>query len=159
MFSFAAVNDALTPCQYGLDLYRSGQGGQCAGSKSDPLNHAATAVFQAENRVVLELVCDSLVVRESIGGCSDPGTPSGRRGVPRGSGNDGSTGAVLLACEKSVRCIRWPTLTTAPRGDVAARIFHVIHPFHPFRGQPFELVAYKSARGEDRVYFYNHDSS
>ena len=32
---------------------------------------------------MLELVCDSLVVRESIGGCSDPGTPSGQRGVPR----------------------------------------------------------------------------
>ena len=53
--------------------------------------------------------------------------------------------------------MRWPTLTTAPQRDVAARIFHVIHPFHPWRGQPFELVAYKSAWGEDRVYFYNHE--
>ena len=53
--------------------------------------------------------------------------------------------------------MRWPTLTTAPQGDVAAQIFHVIHPFHPRRGQPFELVAYKSAWGEDRVYFYNHE--
>ena len=48
-------------------------------------------------------------------------------------------------------------MTTAPQGDVAARVFHVIHPFHPWRGQPFELVAYKSAWGEDRVYFYNHE--
>jgi hypothetical protein len=48
-------------------------------------------------------------------------------------------------------------LTTAPQADVAARIFHVIHPFHPWRGQPFELVAYKSAWGEDRVYFYDHE--
>jgi len=48
-------------------------------------------------------------------------------------------------------------LTTAPQGDVAARVFHVIHPFHPWRGQAFELVAYKSAWGEDRVYFYNHE--
>ena len=50
MFSFAAVNDALTPCQYGLDLYGSGQGGQCAGSKSDPLNHAATSVSSRKSR-------------------------------------------------------------------------------------------------------------
>ena len=48
-------------------------------------------------------------------------------------------------------------MTTAPQSDVAARVFHVIHPFHPWRDQPFELVAYKSAWGEDRVYFYNHE--
>ena len=36
-------------------------------------------------------------------------------------------------------------------------MFRVIHPFHPWRNQPFELVAYKSAWGEDRVYFYNHE--
>jgi Family of unknown function (DUF5372) len=56
-----------------------------------------------------------------------------------------------------IRRSRWPTLTTAPRSDVAGRTFHIIHPFHPWRGRSFELVAYKSAWGEDRVYFYNDE--
>jgi hypothetical protein len=36
-------------------------------------------------------------------------------------------------------------------------MFRVIHPFHPWRGQCFELVAYKCAWGEDRVYFHNEE--
>jgi hypothetical protein len=51
--------------------------------------------------------------------------------------------------------MRWPTVTTAPQCDVAARTFQVTHPFHPRYGQRFEMVAYKSAWGEDRVYFHN----
>jgi hypothetical protein len=35
--------------------------------------------------------------------------------------------------------------------------FQVTHPFHPWLGRQFELVAYKSAWGEDRVYFYNEE--
>jgi hypothetical protein len=35
--------------------------------------------------------------------------------------------------------------------------FRVIHPFHPWRGRRFELVAYKSAWGDDRVYFHNEE--
>lgn len=35
------------------------------------------------------------------------------------------------------------------------RTFRVTHSFHPWHGRQFELVAYKSAWGEDRVYFYN----
>jgi Family of unknown function (DUF5372) len=48
-------------------------------------------------------------------------------------------------------------MTTAPQCDVAARTFQVTHPFHPWHGRQFELVAYKSAWGEDRVYFYNEE--
>jgi hypothetical protein len=48
-------------------------------------------------------------------------------------------------------------VTTAPQCDVAARTFQVTHPFHPQYGQRFEMVAYKNAWGEDRVYFYNED--
>jgi hypothetical protein len=48
-------------------------------------------------------------------------------------------------------------LTTAPQPDVAAQTFRVTHPFHPWRGRPFELVAYKNAWGEDRVYFYDDE--
>jgi len=46
-------------------------------------------------------------------------------------------------------------LRTAPSSDVAAQTFEVIHPFHPWRGRRFELVEYKNAWGEDRVYFHN----
>jgi len=35
--------------------------------------------------------------------------------------------------------------------------FQVTHPFHPWLGRQFELVAYKSAWGEHRVYFYNEE--
>jgi hypothetical protein len=48
-------------------------------------------------------------------------------------------------------------VTTAPQWDVAARTFQVTHPFHSWHGRQFELVAYKSAWGEDRVYFYNEE--
>jgi hypothetical protein len=46
-------------------------------------------------------------------------------------------------------------LTTTPSTDVAARTIQVIHPFHPWNGRRFELVEYKNAWGEDRVYFHN----
>jgi hypothetical protein len=46
-------------------------------------------------------------------------------------------------------------LTTAPQCDGAGRTFWIIHPFHPWCGRQFELVAYKNAWGEDRVFFYN----
>jgi hypothetical protein len=46
-------------------------------------------------------------------------------------------------------------LTIAPQGDLAARTFQITHPFHPWQGLRFELVAYKNAWGEDRVYFYD----
>jgi hypothetical protein len=45
--------------------------------------------------------------------------------------------------------------TTAPQCDGADRTFRVTHPFHPCHGREFELIAYKNAWGEDRVYFYN----
>lgn len=48
-------------------------------------------------------------------------------------------------------------MTTAPQCDIAERKFQVIHPFHPWHGQQFELIAYKSAWGEDRVYSYNEE--
>ena len=48
-------------------------------------------------------------------------------------------------------------MTTAPQGDIAARTFQITHPFHPWQGLRFELVAYKSAWGEDRVYFYDEE--
>jgi len=48
-------------------------------------------------------------------------------------------------------------LTTAPPTDLAARTFHVIHPFHPWHGRRFEPVEYKNAWGEDRVYFHNEE--
>jgi Family of unknown function (DUF5372) len=51
----------------------------------------------------------------------------------------------------------WPASTTAPPSDIAEQTFRVIHPFHPWHGRRFKLVAYKSAWGEDRVYFHNEE--
>jgi hypothetical protein len=48
-------------------------------------------------------------------------------------------------------------LTTAPPTDLVAQTFQVIHPFHPWHGRRFELVEYKNAWGEDRVYFHNEE--
>ncbi len=48
-------------------------------------------------------------------------------------------------------------MTTAPQPDVATQIFRVTHPFHPWCGRPFELVAYKNAWGDNRVYFYDDE--
>jgi len=53
--------------------------------------------------------------------------------------------------------MHWPTLTTAPQDDLTARTFRVTHPFHPWHDRRFELVVYKSAWGENRVYFYNEE--
>lgn len=53
--------------------------------------------------------------------------------------------------------MRWPTLTTAPQPDIAVQTFRVTHPFHPWCGRAFQLVAYKKAWGEARVYFYNNE--
>jgi hypothetical protein len=60
----------------------------------------------------------------------------------------------LSAGEVARRC-RWPASTTAPQCDAAGQTFRVTHPFHPWHARQFELVAYKNAWGEDRVYFYN----
>src|SRR5438094_527466 len=58
-------------------------------------------------------------------------------------------------CDESARKSHWSAFATAPQGDAAARSFKITHPFHPLHGYQFELIAYKSAWGEDRVYFYN----
>jgi hypothetical protein len=39
----------------------------------------------------------------------------------------------------------------------SGRTFQVTHPFHPWHRRQFELIAYKTAWGEDRVYFYNEE--
>jgi Family of unknown function (DUF5372) len=48
-------------------------------------------------------------------------------------------------------------LTTAPPSDIVAQTLRVVHPFHPWHGRQFELVEYKNAWGEDRVYFHNEE--
>ena len=61
----------------------------------------------------------------------------------------------LSRFDASFRASHWSASATAPQCDVAARRLQVTHPFHPWHGRQFELVTYKSAWGEDRVYFYN----
>ncbi|WP_437222405.1 DUF5372 family protein [Planctomicrobium sp. SH661] len=33
----------------------------------------------------------------------------------------------------------------------------MVHPFHPFSGREFRLVAFRQNWGEERVYFYHDD--
>lgn len=47
--------------------------------------------------------------------------------------------------------------STTPHGDGATQVFEVIHPFHPLRGQCFELVEWRSNWGEERVYYQDAD--
>ena len=48
-------------------------------------------------------------------------------------------------------------LSTAPQCNGAAQRYQVTHRFHPWHGRQFELAVYKTAWGEDRVYFYNEE--
>ena len=48
-------------------------------------------------------------------------------------------------------------MTTAPQRDIAPQTLRVTHPFHPWYGRSFELVARRTAWGEDRVYFHDEN--
>jgi len=39
-----------------------------------------------------------------------------------------------------------------------SRRFKIIHPFHPWSGQTFELITYLHTWGENRVYFQQQES-
>src|SRR5262249_36525500 len=45
----------------------------------------------------------------------------------------------------------WQTLRIADRGNDGAEVFTVTHPFHPLRGQTFEILAVRNNWGGDRV--------
>jgi hypothetical protein len=49
----------------------------------------------------------------------------------------------------------WRRLSTTQHCDAADTSFEITHPFHPLRGQKFQLVTYLHNWGEDRVYFHN----
>lgn len=54
-----------------------------------------------------------------------------------------------------VRRTRYPSPSSAPQHDEESRRFVVTHPYHPLCGQEFEVLTYRNAWGEDRVYFYD----
>lgn len=92
--------------------------------------------------------------REAGIDCSDPAIAAAVQRDPATSGRQ-SRRTPRCPCVVSAPPCHWPTVTTAPQSDIAEQAFEVIHPFHPWRGQQFKLVVYKSAWGEDRVYFHN----
>lgn len=47
--------------------------------------------------------------------------------------------------------------STAPDGAGAAHLVELIHPFHPRRGEVFELVVRRRNWGEDRVYVHDQN--
>ncbi len=44
--------------------------------------------------------------------------------------------------------------TAGCSSDQAVRVFEITHPFHPLRGQRFELATRKRNWGEDRVMYF-----
>ena len=54
--------------------------------------------------------------------------------------------------------MRWPELSTAADANGLSRCFKIIHPFHPWSGQTFELITYLHTWGENRVYFQRQES-
>ena len=53
-----------------------------------------------------------------------------------------------------IRTPRWPAPSTTPDASGLNRRFRIIHPFHPWSGQEFDLVTYLHTWGEHRVYFH-----
>ena len=47
--------------------------------------------------------------------------------------------------------MRWRKARIAERGNAGAQVFTVTHPFHPLRGQSFDLLAVRNNWGGDRV--------
>jgi hypothetical protein len=48
---------------------------------------------------------------------------------------------------------------TAPNANQAKQFFTVIHPFHPWRGQRFDLIDCQRRWGQWRVYFLTSDAN
>jgi hypothetical protein len=48
--------------------------------------------------------------------------------------------------------------STAADANGLSRRFKIIHPFHPWSGQEFDLVTYLHTWGENRVYFQREES-
>ena len=46
-------------------------------------------------------------------------------------------------------------MRTAPNRNESKQFFTVIHPFHPWRGQRFELVELRRCSGDWRVFYLN----
>ena len=108
-------------------------------------------------RPVRETEACSLCPDDSVLGGNGRYTPLRRDATNALRKRSTATGIPLSPSVPSARQTHWPASTTAPSSDIAAQTFGVIHPFHPWRGRQFELVAYKSAWGEDRVYFHNEE--
>jgi hypothetical protein len=51
----------------------------------------------------------------------------------------------------------WQKARIADSGNGGAQVFTVTHPFHPLRGQSFELLAVRNNWGGDRVSYLGMD--
>jgi hypothetical protein len=57
-----------------------------------------------------------------------------------------------------IRTPRSPEASTAADANALRRRFKIVHPFHPWSGQEFDLVTYLHTWGEHRVYFQREES-
>jgi Family of unknown function (DUF5372) len=51
----------------------------------------------------------------------------------------------------STRITPWRKASIADRGNDGAQVFTVTHPFHPLKGQKFEILVIRNNWGGDRV--------
>jgi hypothetical protein len=69
----------------------------------------------------------------------------------RGRRRSSGLGIPLLLSARSARRKHWGKARIADRGNGGAQVFTVTHPFHPLRGQSFDLLAVRNNWGGDRV--------
>ena len=60
----------------------------------------------------------------------------------------------FLWCRSAFRFFLWLSQSTTTNPHEQSE-FTVTHPFHPLKGQKFELVEYRHNWGEERVYYLN----
>ncbi len=54
--------------------------------------------------------------------------------------------------------MRWPAPSTTADANGLSRRFKIIHPFHPWSGEEFDLVTHLHTWGENQVYFQREES-
>ncbi|MDK1022180.1 MAG: DUF5372 family protein, partial [Candidatus Hydrogenedentes bacterium] len=65
--------------------------------------------------------------------------------------------SLFLMTRKTIRSVHCQSPSIAPNSNAPQQCFRVTHPFHPLRGEQFEVLKYRQPWGEDRVYFYNRE--
>jgi hypothetical protein len=91
-------------------------------------------------RVVWETEACSLCPDDSVLGGNGRYTPLKRDATNALRKRSTATGIPLSLSVPSARQTHWPSSTTTPSSDIAAQMFRVIHPFHPWGHQAIMII-------------------